>query len=86
MDLAKFFLWRELEDQGLDEMQHRKKRAFEMLSHFGIIPSRETIRECPRCGRELRAVSDRSRSVGYRFKCSSGHFVVPTMNTFSKRP
>lgn len=47
----------------------------------GIIPSELDIPQC-HCGRPMFKVADQSRKLKYRFKCSEGHKISSTKNTF----
>lgn len=64
-----------------EERMIASKQGEKMLMHFDIIPSEFDIREC-HCGRLYFRVADEARKLGYRLKCSAGHRISPTKNTF----
>lgn len=65
----------------LTRQQNRNEKAFALCAHFGILPSRNAELQCPMCGENLRSYNDKTRSVGFRFKCRTGHAFLPTVNT-----
>ncbi|CAI6371642.1 unnamed protein product [Macrosiphum euphorbiae] len=52
-----------------------------IFKHFGVIPADFDVPGY-HCGEPLYRVEDATRKLGYRFKCSNGHRLNPTKNTF----
>ncbi|XP_050063344.1 uncharacterized protein LOC126552680 [Aphis gossypii] len=64
-----------------EERSNAGTRGESLCIHFGIIPSEFDIPQC-HCGRPMYRLSDYTRKLRYRFKCSVGHRISPTKNTF----
>ncbi|CAI6358633.1 unnamed protein product [Macrosiphum euphorbiae] len=65
-----------------DEERRLAGKQGEMIfKHFGVIPDDFDVPGC-HCGEPLYRVADATRKLGYRFKCSNGHRLNPTKNTF----
>ncbi|KAI4457871.1 hypothetical protein MML48_7g00007744 [Holotrichia oblita] len=79
-DLGEFFGGRE---DGINQATYKNKRGLILLEYFGVIPGKNDVpRNCEICNGQMRAVSDRSRSLGWRLRCVEGHTIEPTKNTY----
>jgi len=64
-----------------EERNNAGTRGESLFINFGIILCEFDIPQC-HCGRPMYRVSDDTRKLKYRFKCSVGHKISPTKNTF----
>ncbi|KAI4459394.1 isxo2-like transposase domain [Holotrichia oblita] len=79
-DLGEFFGGRE---DGINQATYKNKMGLILLEYFGVIPGKNDVpRNCEICNGQMRAVSDRSRSLGWRLRCVEGHTIEPTKNTY----
>ena len=65
--------------EGKSEANARAILAFQT---YGVVPRRNVGNvSCPRCNLQLLSKTDRSRGLGWRFKCVGGHQFSPFTNT-----
>lgn len=68
-----------------DDLERSPTRGRNVLKLYGVIPNRETEKNCSDCGNVLRTSIDRIRHVGFRYE-SSNHErrrrFSPSANTF----
>lgn len=70
-------------DRRLRAAAHEK--GLQLMYLYNVVPSRDTILQCPQCNVPMRTITDRNRGIGWRFSCPNNHRMEPTQNTFFER-
>ncbi|XP_030767683.1 uncharacterized protein LOC115891370 isoform X2 [Sitophilus oryzae] len=83
------FNYRELHNflgtrRNIQERREANNRGIKLLEHFSTIPNRNVEIDCinPGCNLQMKAHSDRTIAVGWRFCCPANHKISATNNTF----
>ncbi|KAK4872528.1 hypothetical protein RN001_014557 [Aquatica leii] len=69
------------------EEKEANRRGIELFQHLQVLPDRHTPKICPVCEVEMGTSSDRTRMLGWRYRCPipPHHKREATVNTFLER-
>ncbi|KAK4887434.1 hypothetical protein RN001_003705 [Aquatica leii] len=70
-----------------EEKEEANRRGIELFQHLQVLPDRHTPKICPVCEVEMGTSSDRTRMLGWRYRCPipPHHKREATVNTFLER-
>ncbi|KAK4882412.1 hypothetical protein RN001_005731 [Aquatica leii] len=73
--------------QSKKEKEEANRRGIELFQHLQVLPDRHTPKICPVCEVEMGTSSDRTRMLGWRYRCliPPHHKREATVNTFLER-
>ncbi|KAK4875401.1 hypothetical protein RN001_011823 [Aquatica leii] len=67
-----------------EEFREANRRGIMLLENLEILPTKEEEKTCPTCQAGMSAITDRTRTLGWRYRCNGPvkHRMEPTANTF----
>ncbi|KAF5278261.1 hypothetical protein FQA39_LY18373 [Lamprigera yunnana] len=70
-----------------EEFEEANRRGIALLQELQVLPTRDFEKWCPNSQAEMKTITDRERTLGWRYRCNgqAGHRIDPTVNTFMER-
>ncbi|KAF5277387.1 hypothetical protein FQA39_LY06200 [Lamprigera yunnana] len=70
-----------------EEFEEANRRGIALLQELQVLPTRDVVKRCPNCHAEMKTITDRQRTLGWRYSYNgqAGHRMDPTVNTFMER-
>ncbi|KAF5300118.1 hypothetical protein FQA39_LY19154 [Lamprigera yunnana] len=70
-----------------EEFEEANRHGIALLQELQVLPTRDIEKRCPNCQAEMNTITDRQRTLGWRYRCNgqAGHRRDPTVNTFTEQ-